>query len=171
MKRATAVTCRATVLGWCGLLAAAPVAMAGDAVYKSIGPDGKVTYSQAAPVDAKLERKMEFSHAPASALPASVLKFRQEMERSINAKYREATAPPTAALRLVTARWCGYCRQARAYLTAHAVPFQELDLETPAGMADYVRAGGKGGVPLLLGPNLRLQGYTQAYYDAALARR
>jgi glutaredoxin len=80
-----------------------------------------------------------------------------------------AAAPPPSGLRLFTASWCGYCRQSQAWLRGNGLDFQELDIDQPAGMAAFVRAGGRGSVPLLVGPNVRLQGFSREGYAAALA--
>lgn len=139
-----------------------------DTVYKSVGPDGKITYSQAAPDDRSKAQKLEFQQLPSSPLPDYVLKFRQEVER--NAGARPAAAPATG-LRMFSAAWCGYCKEARKWLLAHGVAYQELDIDTPAGMAEFARSSsGKGGVPLLVGPNVRLQGFSAGAYASALGK-
>lgn len=79
--------------------------------------------------------------------------------------------PPRAGhLRLFSARWCGYCRQAQAWLAQHGVPYQNLDIDTPEGMAEFARSGKKGGIPLLLGPNVEVRGFSAGAYRAALAK-
>jgi glutaredoxin len=141
----------------------------GDAVYKFVGPDGKVIYSQTPPADGKLDKMMAFEHLPATPLPAHVLAFRAEMERSIAQKVAQANAPPPDRLRLFSARWCGYCRQAQAWLAAQKVPYQNMDIDTPEGMSEFVLTG-KGSVPLLLGPGIKVRGFSVPAYSAALAK-
>ena len=151
-----------------GVVLAGP-ALAADGVYKTVGPDGKVTYSQTPPVEGKAQKKLEFSHAPASPLPPEVLKFQREIQQSIAQKEKDALPPPGVGLRLFTAKWCGYCTQAKGYLKQRAVAFQEIDIDTAAGMVEFSRLG-KGGVPLLTGQNLQLRGFSADAYAAALAR-
>ena len=145
-------------------------AHAGDAVYKTIGPDGKVIYSQTPPTQGKLDKKMNFEHLPATPLPAHVLQFRAEMERSLAQRQAQANAPVPAGLRLFSAKWCGYCRQAQSWLAAQQVPYQTLDIDTPEGMSEFVRTGNKGGVPFLLGPGVSLRGFSAPAYAAALGK-
>ena len=59
--------------------------------------------------------------------------------------------------------------QAKGYLKQRAVAFQEIDIDTAAGMVEFSRLG-KGGVPLLTGQNLQLRGFSADAYAAALAR-
>lgn len=146
------------------LLAGTALAQGSDTVYRSVGPDGRVTYSQTPPAEGKLERRMEFEKLPATPLPAYLLQFRKDAARMAAA----ATAPPSAGLRLFTASWCGYCRQSKAWLRANGLGFQEIDIDQPAGMSAFVAAGGRGSVPLLVGPNVRLQGFSRTGYAAAL---
>jgi len=145
---------------------------ANDKVYKSVGPDGKVVYSQTPPAQGRVEKQLSFDHLPATALPDYVLKFRAEMERNIALKQQPHAPAHANQLRLFTARWCGYCRQAQAWLAGRGIAHVTLDIDTPQGMTEFVRSGaGKGGVPLLVGPQVRVQGYSAAAYQAALAPR
>lgn len=146
-------------------------AAAAQQVYKVVGPDGKVTYSQTPPPPgSKLEKTLEFQELPSTPMPDYVLKFRQELEKSIDAK-QKAQAEAPQALRLFTAKWCGYCRQAKGWLSQRGMAFQEVDIETPGGMAEFARTGGRRSVPLLIGPGLRLQGFSADGYAQALAHR
>lgn len=152
------------------LLALPCAAGASDKVYKSTGPDGKVVYSQTPPAEGRVDKQLSFDHLPATALPDYVLKFRAEMERNIALKQKSTAPANTSQLRLFTAKWCGYCRQAQAWLAGRGIAYTALDIDTPQGMTEFVRSsGGKGGVPLLVGPQVRVQGYTAAAYQAALA--
>lgn len=151
-------------------LAAACVAHAGDAVYKSVASDGKVTYSQTPP-QSGAARKMSFDNLPASPLPEHVLRFRQEMEKNIAQKQQAATAP-SQGLRLFSAKWCVYCRHAKAWLGSKGVPYVEVDIDTPQGMTEFAATGVAKSVPLLVGPGVRVQGFSEdAYASATAAQR
>ena len=52
--------------------------------------------------------------------------------------------------------WCGYCKRAKAWLTARNVPFVAKDVETEPAAAEELEAkkqaagmGGQGGVPVI----------------------
>ncbi len=166
MGRRHGVICLAVLLVLSG------AAGASDKVYKSTGPDGQVVYSQTPPAEGRVDKQLSFEHLPATALPDYVLKFRAEMERNIALKQQPDAPVNSNQLRLFTARWCGYCRQAQAWLAGRGIAHVTLDIGTPQGMTEFVRSGaGKGGVPLLVGPQVRVQGYSAAAYQAALASK
>ncbi|HZY20397.1 MAG TPA: glutaredoxin domain-containing protein [Ramlibacter sp.] len=146
------------------LAAGAALAQGRDTVYRSVGPDGRITYSQVPPAEGRTDRKLEFEHLPATPLPAYLRAFRDDLARGPAVPRASATA----GLQLFSASWCVYCRQAKAWLAARGVGYQELDIDSPGGMAEFVRAGGKGGVPLLVGAQVRLQGFSESAYGAAL---
>ena len=156
-----------------GVAVALPLtAWTSDKVYKSVGPDGRIVYSQTPPEQSqgRVEKQLEFRHLPATALLDYVLKFRAEMERNMASKTQGDAAPPAAGLRLFMAKWCGYCRQAQAWLGANGVAYQALDIDTPEGMTAFVRTGNKVAVPLLVGPGVKLQGFKASAYAAALQK-
>ena len=69
-----------------------------------------------------------------------------------------------------SASWCGYCKQARAYMQAKNVPFTEYDVEkTEKGKAD-LKALNAPGVPVLLLGDQKLMGFQPAQFDAAYAK-
>jgi glutaredoxin len=47
-----------------------------------------------------------------------------------------------------TAGWCRDCREAKRFLTAHSIPYKEIDIEDVPGAADEVLAHvGKRAIP------------------------
>ena len=51
-------------------------------------------------------------------------------------------------LTLYSASWCRDCREAKRFLTTHAIPFKEIDIETTPGAANEVIANvGKRAIP------------------------
>ncbi len=153
-------------------LALPVTAVGNDKVYRSVGPDGKVVYSQTPPDEGRVDKQFSFERLPTTDLPDYVLKFRAEMQRNIALKQQPAAPVAADQLKLFNAKWCGYCRQAQAWLAAQGVAYVSLDIDTPQGMTEYLRvSGGKGGVPLLMGPGVQLRGFSAAAYQAALAKR
>ena len=61
--------------------------------------------------------------------------------------------------------WCGYCKQAAAYMQQKNIPFVERDIErNPAYKAEFSRFGGSG-VPLLLFGSKTMRGFSPASFD------
>jgi glutaredoxin len=51
-------------------------------------------------------------------------------------------------LLVYSANWCRDCREAKRFLTRHAIPFTEIDIERTPGAADQVIAHtGKRAIP------------------------
>jgi glutaredoxin len=146
------------------MLVAAGGALAGN-VYKSVGPDGRVVYSDVPPASGKVEKTLQLESAPASPLPA----IYREALRRVRAE-SAATAEPTAGVVFYAAAWCGYCRQARAYMSAKGIAYREIDIDSNDGMVAFARVGGQG-VPLLVAAGKRLQGFSVGSYDGFFKKR
>ena len=136
-------------------------------LYKSIGPDGKVVYADKPPSEGRLDKTIKYEYLPSSQLPAATLAQIEQLKRT------KEPAPPSFAgtVMLYTARWCGYCKNARAYLLENKIPFREVDIDTEGGRAAFALVGGGGGIPLLLANGRRAQGYRPDAYDDIFAIR
>lgn len=141
----------------------------GGTLYKSIGPDGKVIYSDEPPANARIEKTLTYENLPASPLPESILRYRQELQRSVQNRLRNSSRRSQDNVQLFTAAWCGYCRKAKAYLAERSIPYQEYDIDTPDGKQTFVEAGAASGIPLLLWKGKQMQGFTKAGYDSLFA--
>jgi glutaredoxin len=148
--------------------AAVTTPSAADTLYKSVGPDGRVVYSDRPPADGRIEKTMTFENLPSSPLPAATADYLEQIRK---AEPLPAATTAASSIVLYSAKWCGYCRQAKAYLTAKGVHYQEFDVDTRIGMAAYAQAGGRKGIPLLLVEGQRVQGFSRAAYDAVFTNR
>jgi len=144
------------------------IAQTTTTLYKSTGPDGKTIYSDRPPSDAKEAKTLTFQNGPASPLSAETLAYMEQLSKSADAR---ASAPPPRETVLYSAAWCGYCKKAKAYLAAKQVPYREFDIDTKEGLLSFARAGGKGGVPLLVVDGKSVSGFSAASYDAIFASR
>jgi len=55
-------------------LFAMPALTQAETVYKSVGPGGRITYSQDPPSAGKVEKTLSFTNLPSTPLPESVLR-------------------------------------------------------------------------------------------------
>lgn len=158
-----------------GFLLLCAIAFAGAApaqtVYKSVGPDGHVVYSDRAPTSGHLEKTMKFADLPSSALPATTASYMEEFRRTHPAgEDAAAPSPSVNGVVLYSAAWCGYCRKAKAWLGAKGVAYQDVDIDTPSGMAAFAQAtGGGGGIPVLVAKGRKVKGFSAGAYDAIFA--
>jgi glutaredoxin len=156
------------VLSMAGALLAGATASA-QTVYKSVGADGRIVYSDRAPTQGRLEKTMKFELA-SSALPASAASYMEQFRKT-----HPAGATPVATAKGVTlysAAWCGYCRKAKAWLGDHGVAYTDVDIDAPGGTAALAQAsGGSSGVPVLVVDGRSIKGFSAAAYDTALKSR
>lgn len=150
----------------CAALAAtAPLA---QTVYKSVGPDGRTTYSDKPPATGRLEKTMSFENLPSSELPASASSYVEQLRRMHARDAAQAAAQMPKGVVLYGAPWCGYCKQAKAYLAGKGIAYRDVDVDTPDGMAAFAQVGGRG-IPVLVANGRSVRGFTAAAYDALLA--
>jgi glutaredoxin len=148
---------------------AASVAVPAQTVYKSVGPDGRIVYSDQPPTTGKLQKTMKFELA-SSALPASAASYMEQFRKTHPAGATVAAAGK--GVTLYSAVWCGYCKQAKAWLGGHGVAYTNVDIDAPGGTAALAQAsGGGGGVPVLVVDGHTLNGFSAGAYDAAFAGR
>lgn len=143
-------------------LVLAPMAGA-QTLYKTVGPDGRVVYSDKPPTGVGVDKAMKLDNLPVSVVPGAEPRAADRSPK---------TEPPAAAPRgdvvLYMATWCGYCKAAKAYLAQKGIAYRELDVDTPVGKAAFAQIGGRG-VPVLLTNGQRLSGFSAQSYDAVFA--
>jgi glutaredoxin len=137
-------------------------------LYKSVLPDGRIIYSDSPPAEGRIDKTLNFDNLPSSALPASASSYAAQLRR-----LRVASAPAVTidSVVLYAAIWCGYCRQAKAWLAAKGVSYREYDIDTQAGMTALVDAGGGKGIPLLVAGGQRIRGFSAQGYEQFFSGR
>ncbi len=149
------------------------------AVYKTVGADGKIIYTDQPPADVSSNTTvgtlktttLNIAVQPSSPLPASVLKYQQELAAVAARRVRDNALTATsnksssATPTLFSAAWCGYCRRAKSYLSKNKISFQEIDIDTESGARAFFDAGGGSGVPMLIVDGKVLRGFTESAYN------
>ena len=69
---------------------------------------------------------------------------------------------------LLSAKWCGYCKALRASLTAHSVPFREIDVETSTEGAHAYQALHGQAIPITVIGQSVVYGYDVQRVDELL---
>jgi len=135
------------------LLAAGLLWMAGAhaQLYKSVGPDGRVTYSDTPPNSAQIERTLPNRTRPADALPAAL-----------------AEAHARHPVTLYTTDNCQPCSDGRALLQRRGIPFAEKTVHSNEDLAVLRKVGGDQQLPLLTVGNQRQQGFEADSWNATL---
>ena len=161
-----------SLLAALALLITHPITAAAT-VYKTVGADGKVIYTDQPPADSKTAATLNIAEQPSSPLPASVLKYQEQLAKSADKRLREP-APVRANLSatptLFSAAWCGYCRKAKSYMSIHKIAFQEIDIDTESGARAFFEAGGGSGVPMLIVDGRVTRGFSESSYNQVFAK-
>ena len=128
-------------------------------VYRIVGPDGKVTFSDKPPPDAKP------SAGPAVAGGAGTMASRPALPyelQQLAGKY-----PVT----LYSTNGCGPCDTGRALLTKRGIPFTEKTVNTNEDLTAFARISKENAMPLLMIGGQAVKGFSDSewssYLDAA----
>lgn len=145
------------LLAVAGLIALPALA---QGVYRIVGPDGRVSYSDQPPPASSPARPVSGTGAAAApAATAAALPF--ELRRT-SSRY-----PVT----LYTSAECNPCKSAIAYLERRGIPFTEKTVQSNADIQALQRISGETSLPLLTVGSQQLRGFFEAdwkqYLDAA----
>lgn len=121
-------------------------------LYKWVGPDGKITYSDTAPTHdaAKVETRPSASMAAAADLP-----------------YELAQAVRNHPVTLYTAQNCAPCDNGRKLLSERGIPFREKTVSSNEDLVQLRKAGGEN-LPLLTIGRMRERGFEASAWNNAL---
>lgn len=149
---------RAARLAVVAALAAAASAAGAQQVYRIVGPDGRVTFSdQPPPSGTKAQSSPVASAAGGGASGSLPFELRQAASRY----------PVT----LYTGPNCGPCASGRDFLSSRGIPFIEKTVGTPADAQALERLAGSPSLPLLTIGSQQLKGFSDAewaqFLDAA----
>jgi len=146
-------------------------AAVGGTMYKSIGPDGRVVYSDRPPDSGRVEKALTYKNLPASALPDSVIQYREALQKSADKRLASSASAASGTVQLFAAEWCGHCRKAKAWLAGKGIAYQEHDIDTPEGKLAFAQTSKRsGGIPLLTWKGEQVQGFSTSAYDAFFSR-
>jgi hypothetical protein len=138
------------------LLAWAAGSVQAQAVYRIVGPDGRVTFSDTAPLAGAS------ATTPGSASSGNATSNLPYLLRQVASRY-----PVT----LYTGGACGPCDTGRNYLRARGIPFAERTVTSPDDVAALQRMSGDAGLPFLTIGSQQLKGFSDAewgqFLDAA----
>lgn len=123
-------------------------------LYKWVGPDGKVTYSDTPPP--KSAARVETKTTISGGLDTS------------NLPYELALAVRNHPVTLYTTKDCSSCDQGRALLSSRGVPFAEKTVNTPEDAAQFRAAGGDEKLPLLTIGRTKERGFEPGAWNSAL---
>ncbi|HZW13371.1 MAG TPA: glutaredoxin family protein [Noviherbaspirillum sp.] len=142
------------VLRSCSVLMLLCAASAHAQLYKWVGPDGKVTYSDTPPP--KTAARVETKSTISGGLDTS------------NLPYELAMAVKSHPVTLYTTKDCSACDQGRSLLSSRGIPFTEKTVNTPEDAAQFRQAGGDEKLPLLTIGRTKERGFEASAWNNAL---
>ncbi|HEX6592352.1 MAG TPA: glutaredoxin family protein [Moraxellaceae bacterium] len=117
------------------------------------------------------EGRTHFSDSNAGNRQAETVQVRVNSYKSVSySKLLRPLPASTAGVVLYGTRWCGYCKQAKAYMQQKGIAYTEYDIEQDASAKQAFAALGGGGVPVILIGNLRMNGFNEAGFERLLAQ-
>ena len=143
------------ILALSTLLAGAVTASHAQQVYRIVGPDGKVTFSDKPPVESTA-KVTAAAGASGGGVAAASLPFEL---RQVVQKY-----PVT----LYTGDNCGPCQSARTMLIARGVPFTEKSVTTTEDSQALQRLSGENSLPFATIGGQQLKGFSDAEWTQFL---
>jgi glutaredoxin len=144
MKQST-VVCNVIALCALWIVGAAQAQM----VYRIVGPDGKVTFSDKAPLDASKATAASASGKPVSAAGAGLP---YELRR-VSGRY-----PVT----LYSGAGCAPCNSGRLLLQGRGIPFTENTVSTPEDTEALKRISGDNSLPFLTIGGQKIKGFSES---------
>lgn len=145
-------------------LVALAAALPGDAsaqqIYKIVGPDGRVTFSDRAPAD-----------PAAKATAATVIGMSNGGTPIASLPYEVRAAATRYPVTIYTSPGCGTCAHGRSLLQSRGVPFAEKTVATKEDGDALMRLTGATSVPILTIGAQQLKGFSESewtqFLDAA----
>ncbi|MBC7500302.1 MAG: glutaredoxin family protein [Herminiimonas sp.] len=123
-------------------------------LYKSVGPDGKVTYSDVPPpTAARVEKKLDAGTGK---------------DGDANLPYELAQAVKVNPVTLYTTKACPACDEGRKMLSARGVPFSEKTVTTGDDIQRLKDAGGDTQLPFLTIGRSMERGFESGAWGASL---
>jgi glutaredoxin len=124
-------------------------------LYKSVGPDGKITYSDAPP--------------PPGAKQVETKAIASSEVSTADMPYELAEAVRANPVTLYTSKNCIPCEEGRAMLSERGIPFKEKTVSSNEDIEHLRKLAGDKNVPLLLVGRRKESGFQGSTWNSALS--
>jgi glutaredoxin len=123
-------------------------------LYKWVGPDGKVTYTDTPP--------------PASARHVETKSLGASEVNTTGLPYELSEAVKASPVTLYSTRNCAPCDDGKKLLTARGVPFAEKTVSSNEDIAEFKKVNGDAQLPVLLVGRNKERGFEPSAWNATL---
>lgn len=135
--------------------------LAGAEMYQWTAEDGSVTFKDTPPPASGKSKKVrvyeesDFAPAPPQQPAAKSPGARKSAQAAPSRKTRFS-----GTVEIYVTDWCGYCKQALAYLKSHDIPFVAYNIEKDSAAKQRHKELGARGVPLIIIGANRMSGFS-----------
>ena len=123
-------------------------------LYKWVGPDGKITYSDTPP--------------PSKATRVEAKSLSDNVTSTADFPYELAEATKNHPVTLYTTDNCAPCEDGRKLLNSRGIPFKEKTVTTSEDMAKLRQLDNQGSIPLLVVGRNKERGFLASAWNSAL---
>ncbi|MDP2829913.1 MAG: glutaredoxin family protein [Sulfuricellaceae bacterium] len=120
-------------------------------VYKIVGADGKISYSDTPPVNPDTK--------------AQTLKI----QTWTGSPSVSTSGSRVGKVTILSAKWCGVCTQAKSYMKSHSIAFEEWDIDQSDFARSKMRELGAKGVPVILVGTQKMVGFSPERLESMIA--
>jgi glutaredoxin len=149
----------------CAAVAALACVASAQQVYRIVGPDGRVTFSDKPPTEANVRA------APAAVVPLTGGTTAAVTPSGNNLPFELRQVVARYPVTLYTGTGCGPCENGRSFLTGRGIPFAERTVNTNSDIEALSRLSGSPSLPFLTIGGQQLKGYSEPewgqFLDAA----
>lgn len=141
-------------------------------MYKWVDENGIVHFSDSPPASVQEVKTIQTPDYPSPSQDTAPAKSQVPNTPALGGKTWKEAAPQRSSpkrVEIFTTSWCGYCKQAIAFLRAHRIEFTQYDIEKdPAAAAMMAAFGGTGGVPFAIINGKVVRGFSSETYKKVL---
>lgn len=130
-------------------------------IYRIVDANGKVSYSDQPPAQGKITNTLNYNDLPSTPVPNVQNRHVSKPDDNRKLTPQQNMSQPV----LFAAQWCGYCRQAKAYLSEKNIQYREYDIDSADGARVFAEAGGGRGIPFLVHGVKSQRGFSRQGYD------
>ncbi|CAM4117982.1 DUF4124 domain-containing protein [Comamonas aquatilis] len=150
------------VLACMALASALPLSVQAQGVYRIVGPDGRVSFSDRPPVDGA-KKSSELKSAEADSGNASSSNSNAQLP------YQLRETAKRYPVTLYAAKDCSPCDEARNHLQNRGIPFAERSIETASDVDALKKLSGQDGLPFATVGNQHLKGFNADSWNQYLS--
>jgi glutaredoxin len=141
--------------------------IAGAEMYQWVDENGVVTFKDTPPPPAQKQKKVKVyrdsDFAPPPAPDPAPATTRSDQSSPVSTKQPTSAKNErfTGTVELYVTSWCGYCKQALAYVRNNNIKYVAYDIEKDAAAKQRYQELGGHGVPLIVIGKNTMSGYSQ----------